>query len=191
MSEPMVVRGRRWRGTLDELIDTEREGRRGGPGAVGAVEIHGAGTGTYPSPAPPRRPHPGLVGLNGIVAPVGQPSGPPTSFTPVASTNAGDEPLGAAIWTPIGGNTMSAGSMYQANAGGVLGTSSSAPTALWTPRMGQSATPASNITLGATTASTMIASFSAVPWSWQFTVNIRSLGLAASGATGAGVTARS
>ncbi len=81
---------------------------------------------------------------------------------------------------------MVAGKVYQGNAGGVLGTSSAAPTATWTPRCGQSATPGSNITLGATTGTTMIASLAAVPWTWQFTMVIRSVGLAASGATATG-----
>ncbi len=90
------------------------------------------------------------------------------------------------IWTPIPANDMVTGKVYKIEAGGVMGTSSAAPTLIWTPRCGQSATPATNVTLGATTAVTMIASLSAVPWYWTFTLAIRALGLAASGATGTG-----
>ena len=186
MSETILMSGRGWRSMLDELIDTEREHRRT---ILGPWERW-----KYLERAPERTRrllrlaalHPDVVMLNGIAAPIGQPSGPPSSFTPVASTSSETNLWVPRISTPIGANTMNAGSVYQGNAGGVLGTSSSAPTALWTPRAGQSATPSSNITLGATTGTTMIASLSAVPWSWQFTLNIRSLGLAASGATGTG-----
>lgn len=119
-------------------------------------------------------------------SPEGQPAAPPSSFTPVASTNVETNLWVPAIWTPIPANSMITGKVYQGNAGGVLGTSSAAPTNTWTPRCGQSATPASNITLGATTGSTMIASLAAVPWTWQFTLAIRALGLAASGCTATG-----
>jgi len=186
VSELQVVEGRRWKVMLDELIDHERACRSS---ILGPWERW-----LYLDKAPERtrrllekaRLYPELVMLNGLVAPVGQTSAPPSSFTPVASTNVETNLWVPGIWTPIGANTMAAGSVYQGNAGGVLGTSSAAPTALWTPRAGQSATPSSNITLGATTAATMIASLSAVPWSWQFTLAIRSLGLAASGCTATG-----
>jgi hypothetical protein len=181
-----MLSGRRWRSLLDELIDHERTGRKA---ILGPWERW-----KQLERAPERtkrmiekaRLHPELVALNGLAAPVGQPAAPPAAFTPVASTNVETNLWVPAIWTPIGANTMAAGSVYQGNAGGVIGTSSVAPTALWTPRCGQSATPGSNVTLGATTASTMIASLAAVPWTWQFTLAIRSLGLAASGATGTG-----
>ncbi len=119
-------------------------------------------------------------------SPVGQPSSNPTSHTAVNTTNVETNLWVPGIWTPIPANDMVTGKVYQGNAGGVLGTSSAAPTATWTPRCGQSATPASNVTLGATTGTTMIASLAAVPWTWIFTLSIRALGLAASGASGTG-----
>lgn len=186
MIEDQVLTGRPWRNMLDELIDHEREHRTS---ILGPWERW-----LYLERAPERTRsllrkaalHPQLVGLNGLTAPEGQPSAAIASFTAVNTTNIETSLWVPAIWTPIPANSMVGGKVYQANAGGVLGTSSAAPTALWTPRCGQSATPGSNITLGATTASTMIASLSAVPWTWQFTMAIRSLGLAASGATATG-----
>lgn len=186
MSETEVVAGRRWQAMVDELIDHERQFR---DAILGPWERW-----RYLERAPERtrrllekgRLHPELVALNGLVAPEGQPSANPSSHTSVNTTNVETNLWVPAIWTPIPANSMTAGKLYQGNAGGILGTSSAAPTATWTPRVGQSATPSSNITMGATTGTTMIASLSAVPWTWQFTFAIRSLGLAASGATGTG-----
>lgn len=121
-----------------------------------------------------------------FASPVGNPVAAPTSFTAVNTTNVETNLWVPSIWTPIPANDMSAGKIYKHDAGGVLGTSSAAPTSVWTPRVGQSATPASNVTMGASTGTTMIASLAAVPWFAQFTFTIRSLGLAASGATGTG-----
>lgn len=186
MSESQTITGRPWRVMLDELIDHERDCR----GAIlGPWERW-----LYLDRAPERtrallakgRQFPDVVCLNGLTTPIGAPGGPPSSFTAVNTTNVETNLWVPAIWTPISALTLVAGGVYQANAGGVLGTSSAAPTATWTPRCGQSATPASNVTLGATTGSTMIASLAAVPWTWQFTMVVRSIGLAASGAATTG-----
>jgi hypothetical protein len=181
-----LVTGRNWRTMLDELIDHERDHRAA---ILGPWEkwlyLERAPESTKRLLAKGRQ-HPEIVNLNGLVAPEGQPSGPPTSFTAVNTTNVETNLWVPGIWTPIPANSMTSGKLYQGNAGGILGTSSAAPTALWTPRCGQSATPSSNITLGATTGTTMIASLAAVPWSWQFMLNVRSIGLAASGATATG-----
>ena len=186
MSETQMITGRPWRVMLDELIDHERTCR----GAIlGPWERW-----LYLDRAPERtrallakgRQFPDVVCLNGLTAPEGQPSAAIASFTAVNTTHVETNLWVPAIWTPIPANDMQAGKVYKVEAGGVLGTSSVAPTATWTPRCGQSATPSSNVTLGATTGSTMIASLAAVPWYWEFTMVIRSLGLAASGATATG-----
>ena len=117
---------------------------------------------------------------------VGQASAAISSFTAVGTTTSETNLWVPAIWTPIPANDMVAGTIYKLAYGGIFSTSSSAPTSTWTPRCGQSATPATNITLGATTASTMIASLASVPFYGEFFVVIRALGLAASGATGTG-----
>lgn len=116
----------------------------------------------------------------------GQPVAPPSSFTPVATTNSETNLWTPAIWTPVAANTLYAGKVMKVSYGGIFSTSSAAPTSTWTPRSGQSSTPGSNVTLGATTATTMIASLSNVPFYGEFTLAIRALGLAASGATGTG-----
>jgi hypothetical protein len=116
----------------------------------------------------------------------GQPVGPPASFTSINTTNVETNLWTPAIWTPIPANTMYAGKLYKVSYGGIFSTSSVAPTSTWTPRAGQSSTPASNVTLGASTATTMIASLASVPFYGEFTLVIRALGLAASGATGTG-----
>ena len=108
---------------------------------------------------------------------------PPASFTAVSNTTSETNLWTPAIWTPIAANDMRAGKAYKVSFGGTMGTSSAAPTAIFTARVGQSSTPASNVSLGATTAVTMTASLAAVPIYGEFTVGVRSLGLAASGAT--------
>lgn len=116
----------------------------------------------------------------------GNPVANPASFTSINTTNAETNLWTPAIWTPIPANTMYAGKVYKVTFGGIFSTSSVAPTSLWTARAGQSATPASNVSLGASTAATMIASLSSVPLYGEFTMVIRALGLAASGATATG-----
>ena len=181
-----ILRGRLYRAHVDEIIDSEREAM-GGFGPFERSRLIEKAPERVHKLLQQGREHPNVRNVGSYFAgPTGQPSGPPASFTPVASTNVETNLWVPAIWTPIPANDMVAGKIYKIEAGGVLGTSSSAPTALWTPRSGQSATPASNVTLGATTASTMIASLAAVPWYWTFTMVIRSLGLAASGATATG-----
>jgi len=121
-----------------------------------------------------------------FTAVIGNPAAAPSSFTAVNTTNVETNLWVPAIWSPIPGNDMQAGKVYKHDSGGILSTSSAAPTSLWTPRVGQSATPASNVTMGASTAVTMTASLSNVPWFSTFTFTIRALGLAASGGTGTG-----
>lgn len=181
-----IVKGRRLRALVDDMIDLERINM----GGMGPFERD-----WYIAKAPDAiqrqlrlgAKHPDVVNVRGpFSGPTGQPSANPTSYTAVNTTNVETNLWTPAIWTPIPANDMETGKVYQGNAGGVLGTSSAAPTATWTPRCGQSGTPSSNVTLGATTATTMIASLAAVPWIWQFTLAIRALGLAASGAAGTG-----
>lgn len=196
-----VIEGRRWRALYEGLVENERQAM----GGMGPFERRWVLERCNPKEMVRRLIESidrgdGLACLrDGVLmpvirggaastfqSPVGQPSAPPSSFTAVNTTNVETNLWVPGIWTPIPANDMTAGKVYQGNAGGVLGTSSAAPTATWTPRAGQSATPASNITLGATTGSTMIASLAAVPWTWIFTLAIRSLGLAASGCTATG-----
>lgn len=193
-----LLAGRAWRLKCEEVIDMERESM----GGYGPMERDWLLT--RPISEWKRRLILGVdkgyvkvrdgvlcpVAIGGaeshFAGPAGLAVAAPTSFTAVASTNAETNLWVPALWSPIPALDMEVGKAYEIKAGGVLGTSSSAPTATWTPRCGQSATPATNITLGATTGSTMIASLAAVPWFWHFNLVIRALGLAASGATGTG-----
>lgn len=181
-----LTKGRAWRSELDEIIDRERAGM-GGFGPFERWRLMDKAPERVAHLLEKGRLHPEIVAANSpFDSPVGQPSGPIASFTAVNTTNVETNLWVPGIWTPIPANDMQGGKVYSVEAGGVLGTSSVAPTALWTPRAGQSATPGSNITLGATTASTMIASLAAVPWFFRFTLVIRAVGLAAAGASGTG-----
>lgn len=86
----------------------------------------------------------------------------------------------------ISNNDARSGKMYLLRAGGVLGTSSSAPTIIWTPRWGNSATMSTNISLGASTTITMTASLAAVPWYAEFVFGLRTGGIGATAGSGTG-----
>ena len=191
-----LLSGRRWKATLDELIDSEREfsGRVEGPWERWKMRdrvserVRLSFDLQNKARTLTRTGRPTLsfaYATASLTAVEGQPSAAPSSFTAVNTTITETNLWTPAIWAPIPANSMMAGKVYQGNAGGVLGTTLT-PTLVWTPRSGQSATPGSNVTLGPTTAATMIASLAAVPWAWQFNLVIRALGLAASGATGTG-----
>lgn len=111
---------------------------------------------------------------------------PPSSFTAVTASATETNLWTPAIWTPIPANDMRAGKIYKVSCGGILSTTTGTNNLTITARCGQSSTPSSNVSLGATTAVTQTVSLSSVPWYAEFTLGIRSLGLAASGATGTG-----
>lgn len=180
-----LLAGRRWKTMLDEIIDMEKESM-GGFGSFERWKLMERAPERVHRLLEKSREHPHIVGANSpFGSVVGQPSANPSSFTAV-STNVETNLWTPAIWTPIPANDMQTGKVYEHKSGGIFSTSSAAPTHVWTPRVGQSATPASNITMGASTASTMIASLTNVPWFSQFTFAIRALGLAASGCTATG-----
>ncbi len=193
-----MLSGRRWRNLLDEIIDQERAafGTALGPFERWKVRDKASEKMRFAFDCVDKglaRPFADRiipVMQGGASSPfasvVGQPEAAPSSFTAVGTTNVETNLWVPAIWSPIPANDMSAGKVYMHNSGGIFSTSSAAPTHTWTPRVGQSATPASNITMGASTATTMIASLSNVPWFSQFTFTIRTLGLAASGAGATG-----
>jgi hypothetical protein len=181
-----LLSGRAWRSHVDEIIDREHH-EMGGFGPFERARLL--------EKAPERvhrllrraAEHPEVQNVqSNFTGVTGQPSAAPSSFTAVGNTNIETNLWVPAIWSPIPANDMVAGKVYRISYGGIFSTSSAAPTSVWTPRAGQSATPSSNVTLGATTASTMIASLSSVPFYGTFELVIRALGLAASGASGTG-----
>jgi hypothetical protein len=110
---------------------------------------------------------------------------PPASHTAVANTTTRTNLWVPAIWTPINAQDLLAGKAYRLYCGGVISTTGT-PTIIFNPTFGQSVTPASNIALGASITLTTGTGLSAVPWYAEFTLGIRSLGIAASGSTGTG-----
>ncbi|GEM_PF-1781117 len=111
---------------------------------------------------------------------------PPASFTAVTASATETNLWTPAIWTPIPANDMRAGKLYKVCFGGIFTSTATQGVLTWTPRFGQSSTPASNITLGASNATAPAASLTGSAWYGEFTLGIRSLGVAASGATGTG-----
>jgi hypothetical protein len=82
-----------------------------------------------------------------------------------------------ATFTPIASADIRAGKIYQCKAGGIYSTAATGALTI-TPRWGASATVATNITMGASGAQTVPASVSGVPWYLQFTMVVRTVGLA-------------
>lgn len=184
--EDVMLTGRAWRTQVEEMIDLERAAM-GGFGPYERDWLMQKAPEKVLRGLAKAREFPGIQNVTSPFTSVeGQPSAAPASFTAINTTNVETNLWVPSIWTPIPANSMMAGKVYKVEYGGIFSTSSAAPTSLWTARCGQSATPATNVSLGASTASTMIASLASVPFYGCLTMVIRSLGLAASGATGTG-----
>lgn len=106
---------------------------------------------------------------------------PPAAHTAVASTASRTNLWAQTIWTPIPALDMVPGKAYILRCGGVVGTTGT-PTIQFTTSIGTSATPASNLSLGQTTTLTL-ATITARNWYAEFTFGVRSIGIAAAGAT--------
>jgi hypothetical protein len=109
---------------------------------------------------------------------------PPASFTAVGASSTAEANLWQlpSLWSAIPAGDMRAGKIYVVECFGVCSTSST-PTVTWTGRVGQSTTPATNISLGASTAVATGSGLSAVPFYASLRMQVRSVGVAASGAT--------
>lgn len=90
-----------------------------------------------------------------------------------------------ALFTPISVGDIRPGKVYQLKCGGIYSTGSSGTLTI-TPRIGVSATASTNITLGASNAQTVPVSVSGQPWYLQFTLVIRTVGLAGANSTAMG-----
>jgi hypothetical protein len=106
---------------------------------------------------------------------------PPTAHTAVASTASRTNLWVPALWTPIPALDPYAGKVYKLSCGGVISTTAT-PTIQFTATFGQSATPASNLSLGTTT-TIPLGTLTSRNWYAEFTLGFRSVGIAASGAT--------
>lgn len=108
---------------------------------------------------------------------------PPSSPTGLATFTAEAELWNPALWTPIPAYDMVPGKVYTLRCGGIC---QSATTVNWTftPRFGQSATAATNLSLGA---SAVVPAGGTIPaassWYAEFHMVVRSLNIAASLAT--------
>ena len=111
---------------------------------------------------------------------------PPASFTAVTASATETNLWTPAIWSPIPANDMRSGKSYIVSFGGVYTSSATQGVLTWTPRIGQSSTPSSNVAMGASNATAPAASLTGAAWYGQFEWGVRSIGLAASGATGTG-----
>ena len=110
---------------------------------------------------------------------------PPVSFTAIASTVTETNLWVAADWTPIAADEVKAGKVYKVSFGGII-SNTGTPTVIFTPRYGQSATPASNVTLGASPTVTTVTGLANHSFYGEFTLGFRQIAVAASGATGTG-----
>jgi hypothetical protein len=107
---------------------------------------------------------------------------PPTSHAAVASTASRTNLWVPAIWTPISAFEPRAGASWTLRAGGII-SNTGTPTIIFNTCWGASTTPASNVSFGASQTVTTITGLSSSSWYLEFTVVVRSLGLAASGCT--------
>ena len=110
---------------------------------------------------------------------------PPASHTAVANTVTRTNLWVPALWTPINAFDPQAGKAYLLRCGGIISTTGT-PTIIFNPTWGQSATPASNVALGASITLTTGSGLASVPWYAEFLFGFRQLGIAASGSTGTG-----
>lgn len=111
---------------------------------------------------------------------------PPASFTAVTASATETNLWTPNIWTPIPANDMRSGKSYILSFGGIYTSTATPGVITWTLRVGQSATPTSNVLLGASNSTAPPASLTNAPFYGQAEVGIRTIGIAASGATGVG-----
>jgi len=106
----------------------------------------------------------------------------PASSGAVANTVTRTNLWAPALWTPIAAFDPKPGKAYLLRAGGIISTTGT-PTIIVNPTWGQSAVPGTNLALGAGSTLTLGANLTNVPWWAEFLVGVRSLGMAAAGAT--------
>jgi hypothetical protein len=109
---------------------------------------------------------------------------PPSSHTAVANTTSRTNLWVPSLWTPIAAFDPKPGKAYLLRCGGTVSTTGT-PTIQFTAAYGQSATPASNLSLGTTTA-LPLATITGRVWHAEFVFGFRSIGIAASGSSAVG-----
>lgn len=131
--------------------------------------------------------HPGFMAVRQGFTGMDVSDASPASFAAVGGTSTAEANLWTlpAVWSGIPAGDMRAGKVYRVECGGITSTVTT-PTVVWTGRVGTSATPASNISLGGSTAVASGSGLAAVPFYAKLTMVVRALGIAAAGATCAG-----
>lgn len=109
----------------------------------------------------------------------------PASHTAVASSTSETNLWSPSLWSPIAAFDPKPGKAYMLRCGGII-SNTATPTIIFTPRYGQSATPASNLALGASVTVTTASGLSSTPWYAEFVLGIRQLGIAAAGSSATG-----
>jgi hypothetical protein len=107
----------------------------------------------------------------------------PSNFGSVTASATETNLWTPAIWTPIPANDMRAGKIYRVTFAGIFTSTATQGVLTWTWRGGQSSTPASNVSFGASNAVAPPASLTNAPFLGMGFMGVRSLGLAAGGAT--------
>lgn len=110
---------------------------------------------------------------------------PPASHTAVANTTTRTNLWVPSLWTPIAAYDPKPGKMYHLRCGGIISTTGT-PQITINTTFGQSATPASNLALGAATGPWTLATLTNSPWWAEFILGFRQIGIAAAGATATG-----
>lgn len=108
---------------------------------------------------------------------------PPSSFTAVTASATETNLWTPALWTPIPAFSWGTGSKWELNFGGIFTSTATQGVLTWTYRFGQSATPASNLSLGASNLTAPPASLTNAPFFGFGVCGCRSVGLAAAGAS--------
>jgi hypothetical protein len=106
----------------------------------------------------------------------------PASHTAVANTVTRTNLWSPSRWTPIAATDLKPGKAYHLRAGGIVSTTGT-PTLIVNPTFGASGVPGSNTALGASPTIALGSGLASAPWFAEFVLAVRSLGLAAAGAT--------
>ena len=106
----------------------------------------------------------------------------PASFSAVALTTSVQNLWTPSIWTPILADEVEPGSAYLLTAGGTMTWSTTGTAIAVAPYWGQSATPASNVSLGQSSTRTLqVTGATNSPWFARFVFTIETFGAAGSG----------
>lgn len=111
---------------------------------------------------------------------------PPSNQTAVSASATETNLWLVSRWTPISALDMKAGKWYIVEFGGKFTSTGTQGLLTWTLRVGSSATPASNISLGASNVTAPPASLTNAPFMGRAIVGCRSLGIATGADTVAG-----